>query len=318
MKILVTGGAGFIGSSLVDRLLAGGHEVVALDVFDAFYDPAIKEANLEAARGSASFVELRGDVRDPAVLAGLPEGIEAVVHLAARVGVRASIEEPALYTSVNVQGTAELLEWMRGRGIGKLVFASSSSVYGDNEKVPFSEGDPVDHPISPYAATKRAAELLCHAYHTLFGLSVVCLRFFTVYGPRQRPDLAIHAFTRLMTEGRPVPMFGDGSSERDYTFIDDILNGVEGALRFVAVGDPAFQIINLGESRTVPLARMVELLADRLGTQPTIQRLPPQAGDVRRTFADVAKARRLLGYEPATSFEDGLDAFVRWFEMQTP
>lgn len=314
MKVLVTGAAGFIGSSLTDRLLAGGHAVVGLDCYDDFYDPAIKEANLRRARESKRFREVRGDIRDRALLDAIPDEIDTVVHLAARAGVRPSIEQPGLYTSVNLQGTTEILDWMRARGLRKLVFASSSSVYGNNEKVPFSEDDPVDRPISPYAATKRAGELLCHTAYHLDGLSVACLRFFTVYGPRQRPDLAIHKFARLLKGARPIPFFGDGSSERDYTFIGDILDGVEGAIRLVGGDPPVFEIINLGDSHTVSLSRMVRELGHQMGLEPTLQRLPPQPGDVQRTFADVSKARRLLGYEPRTGFEEGIGRFLEWFE----
>ncbi|HKJ01353.1 MAG TPA: NAD-dependent epimerase/dehydratase family protein [Longimicrobiales bacterium] len=316
MKILVTGAAGFIGSSLVDRLLGAGHAVVGLDVYDDFYDPATKEANLVSARDMDAFQEVRGDIRDLDVLASLPEGIDAVVHLAARAGVRPSIADPGLYSSVNVQGTTEILEWMRRRGVRNLVFASSSSVYGNNEKVPFSEDDAVDRPISPYAATKKAGELLCHAFHHLFGMSVVCLRFFTVYGARQRPDLAIHKFARLLAQGRPVPLFGDGSSERDYTFIEDILDGVEGALPLVSGPDPVYEIVNLGESRTISLSRMVAELGEQMGVTPQVQWLPVQPGDVQRTFADISKARRLLGYNPETPFEEGLRRFLIWFHAQ--
>jgi UDP-glucuronate 4-epimerase len=313
VKILITGAAGFIGSSLVDRLVGEGHEVVGLDCFDTFYDPDIKHRNLEAARAHGGFVEVRGDIRDRQTLDALPDGIDTVVHLAARAGVRPSIEQPALYSSVNVLGTTEILDWMNRRGLRRLVFASSSSVYGNNEKVPFSEDDPVDRPISPYAATKRAGELLCHTAHHLNGLSLVCLRFFTVYGPRQRPDLAIHKFARLLREGRPIPFFGDGTSQRDYTFIEDILDGVTGGLRLVGAADPVFEIINLGESRTISLTRMVDELALQMGVRPVLDRLPAQPGDVQRTFADVSKARRLLGYEPRTPFEDGIAAFLEWF-----
>lgn len=313
MSILVTGAAGFIGSHLVERLLADGREVVGLDCFDDFYDPVIKERNLAAARDHAAFREVRGDLRDPGVLCGLPESVDAVIHLAARAGVRPSIEDPALYASVNVLGTVAVLEWMRSRGIRDLVFASSSSVYGNRSQVPFSEADPVDRPISPYAATKRSGELLCHTYHHLFGTSVVALRFFTVYGPRQRPDLAIRKFARLMRDGETVPMFGDGSTERDYTYIEDILDGVTGALGFVQGPDPAYEIVNLGESRTISLRRMIDTLAEELDRRPVVRELPEQPGDVRRTFADVSKAAELFGYRPTTEFRDGIRRFLEWF-----
>jgi UDP-glucuronate 4-epimerase len=314
LSLLVTGAAGFIGSHLTERLLGRGHDVVGLDLFDDFYDPRIKEANLAAARSHRSFREIRGDIRDPRVLSSLPDDIDAVVHLAARAGVRPSIQQPQLYASVNVDGTVALLELARQRGIRSFVFASSSSVYGDNEKVPFSESDPVDHPISPYAATKKAGELICHTYHHLYGLGTVALRFFTAYGPRQRPDLAIHKFARLMAERRPLPVFGDGSTARDYTYIEDIVEGVTGALDYLAANPAAYEVVNLGESRTVTLTEMIRVLADEMGIEPVLERLPPQPGDVRRTFADITKARRLLGYDPVTEFREGIRRFLRWLE----
>ena len=297
---------------MCDRLIRAGEEVVGLDNFDPFYARDVKVANLTSLRDAAAFRLVEADVRDPDALRGLPGSIETVIHLAARAGVRPSIAEPALYHDVNVLGTVRLLEWVRERGIERFVFGSSSSVYGNNEKVPFSEDDPVDHPISPYAATKRSAELACHAYRHLFGISTVCLRFFTVYGPRQRPDLAIHKFARLMRRGEPVPMFGDGASQRDYTYIDDILAGIDGALSFLDANPGVFEIVNLGESRTVSLREMIRCLASALCVDPEIRFLPPQPGDVDRTFADVSKARGLFGYEPSTPFEEGVARFVRW------
>lgn len=321
MNVLVTGGAGFIGSHLCERLVREGHRVVALDNFDPFYPEAVKRRNLAALRGEPGFVLVEADIRDPAgmdaALARAEVGpLDVIVHLAARAGVRPSIEQPLLYSQVNLDGTVAVLELARRRGVRRFVFGSSSSVYGNNPKVPFSEADAVDRPISPYAATKRAGELLCHTYHHLFGLSVVCLRFFTVYGPRQRPDLAIHKFARLMAEGRPVPMYGDGSTERDYTYIDDILQGIDGAIRLSARETPVFEIVNLGESRTTPLRRLIELVAAALGVEPRIERLPLQPGDVQRTFADVTRARELLGYEPTTPVEAGIPKFVEWFRRE--
>jgi len=316
MSILVTGAAGFIGSHLVERLLTDGEEVVGLDCFDDFYDPAAKERNLAAARDHVAFHEARIDLRNPEALRGLPKSVDTVVHLAARAGVRPSIEQPELYTSVNVAGTVTLLEWMRERGIRDLVFASSSSVYGNRSQVPFSEKDPVDAPISPYAATKRSGELICHTWHHLFGMSVIALRFFTVYGPRQRPDLAIHKFARLMRDGSPIPRFGDGTTERDYTYIDDILQGVTGAIDFVRAPEPVFEIVNLGESRTVSLHEMISTLAEEMGVQPTIRELPEQPGDVQRTFADVSKAAELFGYRPTTEFREGIRLFLEWFRQE--
>lgn len=321
MKVVVTGGAGFIGSHLCGELLDRGHRVVAVDAFDAFYDPAVKRGNVASLAGRGDFRLVEADVRDragmeAAVRAAGGEGSDVVVHLAARPGVRPSIERPELYADVNVGGTTAVLELARSLGIGRFVFGSSSSVYGNNDRVPFSEDDPVERPISPYAATKRAGELLCHAYHHLYGMSVVCLRFFTVYGPRQRPDLAIHKFARLMADGAPVPLYGDGSTERDYTYVDDIVQGVLGAVDYTGSNPGAFEIVNLGESQTVPLRRLVELLAGSLGVTPRIERLPLQPGDVTRTYADVGKARRLLGYTPTTPIDAGIPLFVEWFRRQ--
>lgn len=312
-RILVTGAAGFIGSHLCERLLDGGHEVVGLDNFDEFYDPAVKRRNVRRLLGSDSFELVEADIRDAGALDDLPEDVSSIVHLAARAGVRPSIEQPMLYQDVNVTGTQQLLELCRRRGITDFVFGSSSSVYGNNEKVPFSEDDPVDHPISPYAATKRAGELLCHTYRHLFGIGCVSLRFFTVYGPRQRPDLAIHKFTRLMTSGETIPQFGDGTTKRDYTHIGDILQGVEAAIAWLARNPGAFEIVNLGESQTVELSTLISLIAGSLGVEPRIERLPGQPGDVDRTFADISKARRLLGYDPQTPIERGIPEFVDWY-----
>jgi UDP-glucuronate 4-epimerase len=315
MSILVTGAAGFIGSHVVDDLLERGHEVVALDSFDDFYPRPIKEENLAAARDHGSLTLIEGDIRDRGLVADLPADIEAVVHLAARAGVRPSIRNPVLYADVNLMGTAVLLEFARAREIGAFVFASSSSVYGNNRKVPFSETDPVDHPISPYAATKKSGELLCHAQAHLHGTACVCLRFFTVYGPRQRPDLAVRKFSRLLLEGEPLPRFGDGSTARDYTWIEDILTGVRGALdrALAGSGSGTFDIVNLGESRAVPLSDMMRILGEAFDRTPDIHELPMQPGDVERTWADVSHARDLLGYEPSMPFEEGIARFAKWY-----
>lgn len=321
---LVTGAAGFIGSHVVDALLAGGHRVTGLDNFDDFYPRAVKERNLAGALAADAFQLVEGDVRDAALLAGLLQGDTVVVHLAARAGVRPSILHPELYASVNVVGTATVLEAAHLAGARRVVVASSSSVYGDGAPAPFSEEWPALAPISPYAATKRAGELLCAAYAHLYPVRIAALRFFTVYGPRQRPDLAIHGFTRRIAAGEPVAFFGDGSSERDYTYIDDIVSGVLGAVAWTAPeAGPAgtLEIVNLGESRTTRLDRLVELIAAALAAEglpaaPVLERRPAQPGDVRRTCADVAKARRLFGYAPATTVEEGIPRFVRWFKEE--
>lgn len=313
MSILLTGSAGFIASHLSERLLERGIQVVGLDNFDDFYDPAIKEANLSKSLDFHGFTLVRGDIRDEGVISGLPEEIDTIVHIAARAGVRPSISQPVLYYDVNVMGTLRLLELAKKRGIKRFVFASSSSVYGNNEKVPFSEDDPVDNPISPYAATKKAGELMTHAYAHLYGMACLCLRFFTVYGPRQRPDLAIHKFTRLISAGEEIPMFGDGSSERDYTYIADILQGLDGALEWVERNEGVHEIVNLGESRTIRLTEMIRALEEAVGRNARIRRLPEQPGDVVRTFADVSKARAMLGYDPKWGFDEGVRAFVEWF-----
>jgi len=312
--ILVTGGAGFIGSHLTDRLLADGRDVVVLDNFDPFYDAAAKRRNLEAASKSPRFRLVVGDIRDAAsvdaAFDALP--IDAVVHLAARAGVRPSIEDPLLYASVNLDGTVRLLEACRRRGVSRFLFGSSSSVYGNNVKVPFAEDDPVDRPISPYAATKRAGELLAHTYHHLFGMRVACLRFFTVFGPRQRPDLAIRKFAELMAAGEEIPVFGDGTTGRDYTYVDDIVDGVVLALDRAE----GFHVWNLGGAHPVVLNDVIARLARGLGLTPRLRRLPPQPGDVERTWADVSRAKRELAWAPGTSFGQGMDSFLTWFEAE--
>ena len=318
MNVLVTGGAGFIGSHLCERLIARGHRVLTVDNFDPFYAESIKRRNLAALVDEPRFTLVEADIRHPdEVEAGLRgagvDRLDAIVHLAAKAGVRPSIEAPLAYSQVNLDGTVGMLELARRLGARRFVFGSSSSVYGNNEKVPFAEADPVENPISPYAATKRAGELLCHTYHHLFGMAVVCLRFFTVYGPRQRPDLAIHKFTRLISEGRPIPVYGDGGTSRDYTYIDDILQGIEAAIELTAAERPVYEIVNLGESETTSLSRLIELIAGALGREAVIERLPLQPGDVERTFADISHARELLGYAPTTKVEQGIPRFVEWF-----
>lgn len=313
-RILLTGAAGFIGSHLAERLLARGARVVGVDNFDPFYSPEEKRRNLAGALEHRDFRLVEADCADPGSLDDAlgAEDFDAIVHLAAKAGVRPSIRDPLGYTRANVIATQSLLELAKERGIRRFVFGSSSSVYGNNEKVPFAEDDPVDHPISPYAATKRAGELICHTYHHLYGIGLLSLRFFTVYGPRQRPDLAIRKFGTLMLQGESIPMFGDGTSERDYTWIDDILDGVTAAIDRTRAVAGEFEIVNLGESRTTTLRRLIELIAEALDIEPRIDRLPAQPGDVRRTYADVSKARRLLGYEPSTPVEEGIPRFAAW------
>jgi len=317
MNVLVTGGAGFIGSHVCERLLAAGHAVWALDDLNAFYDPALKRRNLADIQAlHKPFVFTEGDVADRSCLARLFGGVkfDQIIHLAARAGVRPSLEEPALYQRVNVEGTANILEAARAGGVAKLILASSSSVYGINTKVPFAESDPVFSPISPYAASKLACEALGHVYHHVHGMDIVMLRFFTVYGPRQRPDLAIHKFARLIAAGQPIQVFGDGSSARDYTYIADIVDGIMACVRQTF----GYEIINLGGSNPVKLSRLIELLERALGKKARVERRPDQPGDVPRTWADAAKAGRLLGYAPRVRMEEGLALFVDWFRGAAP
>jgi UDP-glucuronate 4-epimerase len=313
-RYLVTGGAGFIGSNLVDRLLHDGHAVTVVDNFDPFYDRVRKQANLRGAAHSPGFQLIEADItNENAVAAACDEcQPDVIVHLAARAGVRPSIDDPVGYTRVNVEGTLRLLEQARRRSGLRFVFASSSSVYGDRADGPFRESDRVDNPISPYAATKKAGELLCHTYHHIYGLPVACLRFFTAYGPRNRPDLAIAKFTRLIDQGEPIPVFGDGSSRRDYTFIDDIVDGIVRA----ANRCEGYAIYNVGNSNPVELSRLVDVIGKALGRTPRIQRQPMQPGDVRATFADVSLARRELGYAPTTSLEEGISRYVAWYRAE--
>lgn len=312
-NILVTGGAGFIGSHLVDRLLAErAWRVTVIDDFNDFYAPKLKRANVSAHQADAAYKLIEADIRDRAALEKVFAGakFEAIVHLAARAGVRPSLEEPQLYAETNINGTLNLLELAREHEIKQFVFGSSSSVYGINAKVPFSEDDEIRQPISPYAATKAAGELLCHTYTHLYGMRCVCLRFFTVYGARQRPDLAIHKFARLIDEGRAIPVFGDGTTRRDYTYVDDIIQGVRAAIDYTSSD---YEVFNLGESRTVELGELIALIERELGQKAVIDRQPVQPGDVPQTFADIGKARRLLGYDPQTQIEDGIRKFVKWF-----
>ena len=314
-NLLITGGAGFIGSHLVDRLLSSNVErITVVDDFNDFYNPSIKRDNIREHLKDPRYSIHELDIRDAAALKQVfkESNFDCVVHLAARAGVRPSLSEPQLYTETNINGTVNLLELARQHNIKQFVFGSSSSVYGINAKVPFSEDDPIRQPISPYAATKGAGELLCHTYSHLYGLRCVCLRFFTVYGPRQRPDLAIHKFAKLISQHKPIPVFGDGTTRRDYTYIDDIIDGVTAAIDY---DKSNYEVINLGESRTVELRELISLLEKELDTHAVIERQPPQPGDVPQTFADVSKARALLNYQPQTQIEEGLRRFVEWFRM---
>ena len=314
-NILVTGGAGFIGSHLVDRLLRSEEtNVTVVDDFNDFYEPDIKRANVRDHIGNDRYTLVEGDIRDRQALDRLFEKrhFDCIVHLAARAGVRPSLSQPELYSETNINGTLNLLEVARINGVNQFVFGSSSSVYGINAKVPFSEDDPIRQPISPYAATKAAGELLCHTYSHLYRLRCVCLRFFTVYGARQRPDLAIHKFARLMTSGKPIPVFGDGTTRRDYTYIDDIISGV---MASIAYDKSDYEVFNLGESQTVELRELIALLEKSLDCHAIIDRQPLQPGDVPQTFADITKSRQLLGYDPQTKIEDGIQRFVEWFRQ---
>jgi len=311
MKVLVTGAAGFIGSHLAEKLLQQGHYVTGLDNFDPFYDPRIKEQNIKNAVASENFHIIRADIRDTsAVNNSLDKSFDCIVHLAAKAGVRPSIRNPAEYADVNINGTVILLQAAQKYNIKKFIFGSSSSVYGNNKKVPFSEDDSVDHPISPYAATKKADELICHTYHHLYGIDVTCLRYFTVYGPRQRPDLAIHKFAKLILQDQPIPVYGDGSFKRDFTYIDDIIQGTLAAIEKCS----GYKIYNLGESNTISVNQLIEILENYLGKKAKRENLPSQPGDVVQTCADVNKAKTELGYKPTTNINKGIEKFVDWLK----
>ena len=312
MNFLVTGGAGFIGSHVCEGLLRDGHAVWALDDLNSFYSPAVKEKNLkEISSLGKPFTFVSKNLSDIRALENLFSQVrfDQVIHLAARAGVRPSLDEPELFQQVNVEGTVNVLESARRHGVKKALLASSSSVYGVNAKVPFAESDPVLSVISPYAASKLACEALGHVYHHVYKMDIVMLRFFTVYGPRQRPDLAIHKFARLIHANKPIPVYGDGSTERDYTYISDIVDGVSACTQ----RQFKYEILNLGGSKTVKLSRLIELLESAMGKKAIINRLPAQAGDVPRTYADISKAQSLLGYQPRVNIEDGISKFVDWF-----
>ena len=308
--ILVTGGAGFIGSHLCEYLLKDFYQVVCIDNFNNFYDPCIKERNISSIINHKKFRLFKADIRNRNQLANIfkQSKPELIIHLAAMPGIRPSVENPFLYFDVNVTGTLTVLETMRKFGINKMIFASSSSVYGNNSKVPFSESDPVNNQISPYAASKRAGELLCHTYYSLYKFNIFCLRFFTVYGPRQRPDLAIHNFTNRILENKPIQIFGDGTTFRDYTYISDVINGINNSINRLK----EFNIYNIGESRTISLINMIETLEKALGKKAIKEFLPLQPGDMEKTFSDISKARKELNYNPVIDFKEGIAEFIRW------
>jgi UDP-glucuronate 4-epimerase len=314
-RVLLTGAAGFIGSHVAEALLARGDEVVGLDNFEAFYSPDVKRRNLRAVLGNPGYTAMECDIRSAAAVArAFDEGpFDAVIHLAARAGVRPSLLDPAGYAETNITATTLLLEASRTRGVGHFVFGSSSSVYGARSAAPFRESDPVDRPASPYAATKRAGELIAATFHDLYGLSMACLRFFTVYGPRQRPDMAIHRFTRLIDTGQEIEVYGSGYSERDYTYITDVVDGVLRALDRPL----GYRIYNLGTNRTVPLMTLIDLISAGLDRKPRIGRFPDQPGDVPLTYADITLARDELGYQPATRIDDGIAMFIDWYRKES-
>lgn len=324
MRILITGGAGFIGSHLSEELIKKGHEVIAIDNFNDYYDPKLKEKNYmlvqQTAKDYGCFYFLyKGDIRDKDLVNKVfdENHIDCVISLAANAGVRPSIEDPLYYMDVNLMGLANLLEASRYHNIRSFVFISSSSVYGNNKKVPFSEKDAVDNPISPYAATKKAGELLCHTYHALFNMNIVCLRYFTVYGPRQRPDLAINKFTKLIMEDKPIPMFGDGTTARDYTYITDIINGTVKALNYVSQKNKhIFDVFNLGGSHPISLKDLIDIIGNTLEKKPQIEKLPMQPGDVNITFSDYSHAKDILEYTPKVKIEEGVKNFVKWYRKE--
>jgi len=316
MRILLTGAAGFIGSHLSERLLGLGHEVIGVDNFDPFYDRSIKEENLSISKTNPAFQFFELDFStDLEKLNALPE-FQVLVHLGAKAGVRPSIENPKAYIEANYTGTVNLLELLKTRGIKKMVFASSSSVYGNCRNIPFTETEALDQPISPYAFTKRGCEMMNFTYHHLEKIDIVNLRFFTVYGPRQRPDLAIHKFIKKILNDEPIQMFGDGSTARDYTFIQDIVSGIVSSMNYVVENDNCFEIINIGNNQPVKLSKLISTIENTLGKKAIIEQQPMQPGDVDITFANIGKAQKLLGYQPTTSIEEGLKEFVSWIKQK--
>ena len=312
----ITGGAGFIGSTLSEKLLKQGNKVIVIDNFCDFYNPKIKESNVKKLLENEKFKLYKADIRDRQAVKKIfdENKIDVVMHLAAMAGVRPSIENPVLYQEVNCLGTQNILEEMKLHNIKNGVFASSSSVYGNCKEVPFKENMIVDFAISPYAATKKANEVMAHVYHKLYNMNIIMLRFFTVYGPKQRPDLAINKFTRLMLENQEIPMFGDGTTSRDYTYVDDIVNGIIKSCEYTMNNKEVYEILNIGNSSPTSLKEMINTIAKTLNVEPKIKQLPMQPGDVERTYADIYKAKKLLGYEPKTSFEEGIKKFVDWYK----
>lgn len=311
MKILVTGGAGFIGSHLTEKLLESDYNVTCVDNFNTYYDPSIKRENVKPFLDYKKYTLYEEDIQNYDALKTLffKEQFQAVIHLAARAGVRPSLEEPDLYNRVNVIGTTNLLDLAKDTKVPQFIFGSSSSVYGINSKVPFSEDDKIDRPISPYAATKIAGEMICHVYHNLYDIRITALRFFTVYGPRQRPEMAIHKFAQMIYNGEPIPFFGDGSSRRDYTYVDDIAAGIIAALD----KNYEYEIFNLGNSHTISLKNLVELIEDNIGRKAVLDKLPMQLGDVPITYSNISKAKKMLGFAPETDIRDGIKKFTDWF-----
>ena len=312
----ITGGAGFIGSTLSEKLLSLGNKVVAIDNFCDFYNPKIKEKNVKESLLNPNFKLYRADIRDRETVKKIfdENKIDVVMNLAAMAGVRPSIENPCLYQEVNCLGLQNILEEMKLHNVKNGVLASSSSVYGNCKEVPFRENMIVDYAISPYAATKKANEVMAHVYHKLYDMNIIMLRFFTVYGPKQRPDLAINKFTRLMLEDKEIPMFGDGTTSRDYTYVDDIVDGIIKSCEYTLTHKDVYEILNLGNSFPISLKEMINIIGKTLGVEPKIKQLPMQPGDVDRTYADITKAKKLIGYEPKTSFEEGIRKFVEWYK----
>lgn len=315
MNIFLTGGAGFIGSHLTESLLNKGHKVFCLDNFDDYYDRSIKEKNISGFIDNPNYTLVEGDIRDKNLLNELFRrgDFSLIVHLAAKAGVRPSVENPQDYFDVNINGTINILEHAHIHGIKKMIFASSSSVYGNNDKIPFVETDFVDHPISPYAASKKSGELICYTYHALYGMDISCLRFFTVYGPRQRPDLAIHKFARLILDDKPVPVYGDGSFKRDFTYVDDTVFGINQAIKHL----DGFNVYNFGNSRTISVLEMINELELALGKKAKIDFKTEQPGDVKLTYADISNSKREVGYNPQVDFKTGIGNFINWLEKNS-